>query len=173
MKAPHDAPSAAPASDDEALRLERLRQRTANVRYRPRVVCLASLAPLVVLGGRMVEWVDLAGGRFEALSPGAASQEWSLDRLVEAAPDVLILFASGVESLSATLRQSGWSRLPAVRHGRVYIVEARGLIAPEAAPGAAGAEVLAALIQPGRCGSLLPEGVARRIEGCTSSPSTS
>lgn len=173
MKAPHEAPSAAPASDNEALRLERLRQRTATVRYRPRVVCLNSVSPLTVLGGRMLDWVELAGGRFEAPSPGAASQEWSLDRLVEASPEVLILFSSDGAALGASLGQPGWNLIPAVRYGRVYSVEARGLIDLEATPSAAGAEVLAALVQPGRCGSLLPEGVARRIEGCTSSPSTS
>lgn len=169
MKALHDAP----APDDEADRLTRLRQRTANVRYRPRVVCLGSVSPLIVLGGRMVDWVELAGGQFEALPRGVASQEWSLDRLVEAAPEVLILCASDATALGTRLGQPGWSLIPAVRYGRVYSIAAQGLIDPEAEPSAAGAEVLAALVQPGRCGSLLPKGVACRVEGYTSSRSTS
>lgn len=151
-------------------RLDRLRQRTANVRYRPRVVCLVALDRLIVAGDGMAALVAIAGGSYDAVAASDTSQEWTWEQLAVHAPEVILVMPRGLglEQIRAALpeltRHPVWASLPAVQNRRVYAVDGNLYCDPAAPCRAEDAELLAALIQPGRCASLLPPDSSFRIE---------
>jgi iron complex transport system substrate-binding protein len=136
--------------------------RLRHARSRPRVACIEWLDPLMVAGNWVPELVDLAGGRYELVAPGASSQSIGWDDLIAYAPDVVILMPCGFalgqtrRELPAFTAHPEWQALPAVRHHRAYSVDGNAYLNRPGPRIVDSAELLAALIQPGHCASLLP-----------------
>jgi iron complex transport system substrate-binding protein len=109
-------------------RMDRWRATTATL-PRPRVVCLEWVAPPFALGNWGPELVALAGGESLLGVEGGHSAAIAWERVCAAAPEVLIVAPCGfgLERTAAEMptleAQSGWSELPAVRAGRVYIAD--------------------------------------------------
>ncbi len=96
---------------------------------RPRVVVVEWLDPLFTCGHWTPELVHLAGGMEVIAAEGARSRVMSIDELKEAAPDVLVIACCGFDvertnrEMPAFLAQPGVSELPAVRSGRVHVID--------------------------------------------------
>jgi len=110
-------------------RIEAVSARTARVAGRPRVVLLEWLDPPFSCGHWSPELVRLAGGEEVIGVEGRPSRTLAWDEVVAARPDVLVVACCGFD-LSRTLRdlpglcaRPGWSDLPAVRTGRVYVTD--------------------------------------------------
>lgn len=150
-------------------RLARLRQRLAPARSRPRVACIEWLDPLMVAGNWVPELVELAGGRYELADAGAHSPTMAWDDLVAAAPDVVILMPCGFpleqtrRELPRLLARPEWQALPAVRNGRAYAVDGNAYLNRPGPRLVDSAELLAGLIQPGHCATLIPPGSWERV----------
>lgn len=145
-------------------RLERIRERLRHARSRPRVACIEWLDPLMVAGNWVPELVELAGGVYEQVGAGEHSPSLGWDDLVAYAPDVVILMPCGFR-LEQTRRELAqftarpeWQSLPAVRNRRVYSVDGNAYLNRPGPRIVDSAELLAGLIQPGHCASLIPPG---------------
>lgn len=143
-------------------RLERIRSRLRHARSRPRVACIEWLDPLMMAGNWVPELVELGGGRSDLVAPGSPSPSLGWDDLVDYAPDVVILMPCGF-SLEQTRREipalrarAEWQALPAVRNRRAYSVDGNAYLNRPGPRIVDSAELLAGLIQPGHCASLIP-----------------
>lgn len=110
-------------------RIEAVTARSALVAERPRVVLLEWLDPPFSCGHWSPELIRLAGGDEVLEVEGRPSRTLAWDEVVAARPDVLFVACCGFD-LGRTLRdlpglcvRPGWSDLPAVRAGRVYVTD--------------------------------------------------
>ncbi len=109
-------------------RLASLTARTASLPRVP-VACLEWIDPPFAMGNWGPELVEIAGGRSVLGRPGARSTTTPWQAVVEADPDVLVVAPCGfgVErtfaEMPALASRPGWSRLRAVRGGRVFVAD--------------------------------------------------
>ena len=169
-------------SDQAEALVRTLQQRLARVQesvtgaIRPRVFCLEWLQPLMASGHWVPEMVELAGGVEVLGRPGQPSRcvEW-VDVLA-AKPEILLLMPCGfpiertMEEMGLLTTRRGWEELPAVRQGRVYVVDGPSYFNQAGPRLVDGVELLAGLLHPDRWPEPPPCGaVARwpiRRQGC-------
>ncbi len=160
----------------EAL-VARLKQRIESVRgqasrsdYRPRVACLEWLEPIYNAGHWVPEMVELAGGRDELGKKGRPSEKMAWDRVVQSAPEIIVLMPCGFD-VERTLKEAhllhrlpGWGDLPAVRKGNVFAVNGSAYFNRSGPRLVDGLEIMAQIFHPeifsGKSG---PEAL-RRVE---------
>jgi iron complex transport system substrate-binding protein len=152
-------------------RIERLRRRARHVRSRPRVACLEWLDPLMAAGNWIPEMVELAGGAYDLAPAGQHSPTLTWERLVEYAPEVVILMPCGFgleqtrRELPALTARPEWRELPAVRNRRVYSADGNAYLNRPGPRIVDSAELLAGLIQPGHFAGLIPAGSWEGVSG--------
>jgi iron complex transport system substrate-binding protein len=138
---------------DARSRLQALREAVRG-RPRPRVASIEWLDPIFAAGHWVPEQVECAGGE-EMLGPrGVPSREIAWQAVIDAQPDVVVLMPCGM-SIERTLAEietitsrPGWADLPAVRKGRVHIVDASSFFNRPGPRVVRGAEILAGLLHP-------------------------
>jgi len=129
---------------------------------RPRVLCLEWLDPPYVAGHWVPEMVARAGGVDVLGQAGKPSFRVEWEAAVAAQPDVIIIMPCGYSLAAAEaefrnlLLPHGWIDLPAVRDGRVFVVEASGYFSRPGPRLSAGMEILAAAIHNGKQKRVLP-----------------
>jgi iron complex transport system substrate-binding protein len=129
---------------------------------RQRVVCLEWLDPPYVAGHWVPEMVRRAGG-MDVLG-GAAEPSFRVEweTIFAARPDVIVLMPCGygLQQVAKEFRDmalpEGWEEMPAVRNGRVFLVEASGYFSRPGPRLAAGVAILADAIHAGQQASLTP-----------------
>lgn len=150
-------------------RLARIERRVAHARSRPRVACIEWLDPLMVAGNWTPELVALGGGSYDLVAAGALSAAITWEDLCAAEPDVVIVMPCGFplaqtrRELPALTARPEWQQLPAVRNGRAYAVDGNAYLNRPGPRIIDSAELLAGLIQPGFCASLMPADAWERI----------
>ncbi len=150
-------------------RLANVERRVAPARSRPRVACIEWTDPLMVAGNWIPELVELGGGRYDLVAAGAASTPITWAALSAAEPDVVIVMPCGFDlaqtrrELPALTARSEWRGLAAVRNGRAYAVDGNAYLNRPGPRIADSAELLAGLVQPGFCASLMPADAWERI----------
>lgn len=130
--------------------LQAVRSRVAG-QPRPRVLVVVWPEPLYVAGRETFthDLIDVAGGQNVAADVRGYTT-FPLERVLAAAPDVIILpthAASGTGDSAAVSYWSRWPSLPAVRDQRVFPIE-DAIISRPGARLVQGAERLAALLHP-------------------------
>jgi iron complex transport system substrate-binding protein len=151
-------------------RLERIRSKLRHVRSRPRVACIEWLDPLMVAGNWIPEMVALGGGRYELTAAGQHSPAIGWETLVAYAPDVVLVMPCGFglaqtrRELPRLVARPEWQALPAVRNRRAYSVDGNAFLNRPGPRIVDSAELLAGLIQPGHCASLMPAGSWEHVE---------
>jgi len=119
---------AAAALADAERRLAAISRAVAG-RRRPRAVVLEWLDPVWPVGHWVPDQVAAAGGTEVLGVAGAHTEPVQWDAVVAAAPEVLVLAPCGfppertLAELPALTARPGWSSLPAVRSGRVWVVD--------------------------------------------------
>lgn len=133
-------------------------ERSVQGLSRPRVLCLEWLDPLYVAGHWVPEMVERAGGA-DVLGKAAQPSfrvEW--ETVIAAQPEVILIMPCGygLPAAAAEFRAlplpPAWHDLPAVRDGRVFVVEASGYFSRPGPRLAEGMAILAAALhakQPG------------------------
>jgi iron complex transport system substrate-binding protein len=122
------AAAAGAALADANRRLDAVAAAVAG-RPRPRVVVLEWLDPVWPVGHWVPEQVAAAGGVEVLGSAGAHTDPLPWPAVVAAAPEVLVLAPCGfppartAAELDVLTARPGWASLPAVRAGRVWIVD--------------------------------------------------
>ena len=131
-----------------------LEKSVAEISERPRVAFLEWLQPFYVGGHWVPEMIDLAGGKDVFGCPRKASFRVTLQDVVEAAPDVLLISPCGYEGKQARDEYRSmsfpdqWKAIPAVRNARVYALEANSYFARPGPRVATGIEALAKIFHP-------------------------
>lgn len=136
----------------------------------PRVLCLEWMEPLIAGGHWIPEMVRLAGGTDGLGREGGASHVMTWQRVVQYAPEVVVLMPCGY-SIPKTLSEvdrlrelPGWNELPAVRAGRVYAVESHACFSRPGPRIVTGLEILAEIMHPETFSNLIPAGSATKLD---------
>jgi len=149
-------------------RIRAVSEKVADATYRPRVFSVEGVDPLVVGGNWLPEMRALAGGRDDLFAPGSPAKRIGWDVVRAAAPEILVIALCSspmVRSMKESewlRRHEGWSDLPAVRDGRVYVVEHVYFSRPGPRI-VTGIEILAELLNPALFSGTIPEGAARAL----------
>ncbi|HEX4641913.1 MAG TPA: cobalamin-binding protein [Candidatus Acidoferrales bacterium] len=132
-------------------RVERV-QRAVTGLARPRVLCLEWLDPPYVAGHWVPEMVERAGGADVLGLAGKPSFRVEWEAAMATQPEVIVVMPCGYSLAAAEKefrelpRPRGWDDLPAVRNGRVFVVEASGYFSRPGPRLAEGVAVLAAAL---------------------------
>jgi iron complex transport system substrate-binding protein len=136
-------------------RLGRLEVIVAGSSERPRVAFLEWLQPFYVGGHWVPEMIELAGGHDVLGRVHTPSFRVTLEEIVDAAPDIIVVSPCGYDAKQARdeyLSMSHsveWNGIPAVRSGRVYALEANSYFSRPGPRLITGIEALAGVFHPG------------------------
>jgi iron complex transport system substrate-binding protein len=95
----------------------------------PTVACIEWIGPLMAAGNWMPELVEMAGGMNLFGEAGEHSPWMTWEELVQKDPSVIVVLPCGFdikrtrEEMPGLTRKAEWSRLRAVRNGRVYVTD--------------------------------------------------
>lgn len=140
---------------DGRARLVELTRATAGLE-RPRVFCMEWLDPVYCSGHWVPEMVRIAGGEDGLGCQGAESRRIEWQAVLDWAPEVLIFMPCGYRLEAALERAPAlydlprFADLPAVRNGKVFVVDANAFFARPGPRVVDGAELLAHLLHPDR-----------------------
>ena len=129
---------------------------------RPRVVCLEWLDPPYVAGHWVPEMVKRAGGVDVLGHAEKPSFRVDWETVIAARPEVIVIMPCGYSLTAAEAEfrnlplPNGWNELPAVREGRIFVVEASGYFSRPGPRLAAGMTILVRAIHPGNQNRVLP-----------------
>jgi len=152
-------------------RIAAVEQRTSTQSPIPGVLCLEWLEPPYVAGHWTPQMVARAGGRDVLGIPGEASFRVPWPRIVEAPIDVILLMPCGyglgraADEFQKLALPAGWERIPAVKEGRIFAVEANSYFSRPGPRLADGVEMLSGLLAPDWADLALsvPATFARRV----------
>ncbi len=134
-------------------RIASVRERTRGL-PRPRVVCLEWTDPPFAMGNWGPELVEAAGGDSLLATPGGHSTTTPWEAVVRADPDVLVVAPCGypmertTREMPALASREGWTRLAAVRSGRVYVADGNRYFNRSGPSVFETAEILAEMLHP-------------------------
>jgi len=135
-------------------RLARLEQAVAQTSESPRVAFLEWLQPFYVGGHWVPEMIALAGGLDVLGRVHTPSFRATLEEIVAAAPDVILVSPCGYsaqqgrDEYRSMSHSKEWSTLPAVQHGRVHALEANSYFSRSGPRLITGIESLAKIFHP-------------------------
>ncbi|HEY6904571.1 MAG TPA: ABC transporter substrate-binding protein [Candidatus Acidoferrales bacterium] len=150
-------------------RVATIADRAARAASRPRVVCLEWLDPYYVGGHWIPEMVGKAGGEDVLGRMREPSFRVSGEQIMEARPDVIVVMPCGYNlaraagELCIEALPRGSERLPAIREGRLFAVDANAYFSRPGPRLADGVALLAHLIHPDVFALGHPEGAFRRV----------
>jgi len=107
-------------------RIAAIREQTKALTTRPRVFCMEWVNPPYCGGHWMKELVEIAGGTDALANPGGPSSRIEWNRVLDAAPEVIVLTCCGyklpkvIQEARMLSALDGIEELPAVRNNRVY-----------------------------------------------------
>ena len=162
---------AAPLVAGLQARIDAVVASAAGAAWRPRVLHLEWVEPLMCGGHWIPEMVELAGGSncFGRPDTGSFRLQWS--EVVASQPEVIIVMPCGFnveraqQDVPLLAQQEGWSTLPAVQQGRVYVIDAGAYTSRSGPRLVQGLEILAEMIHPELFSGLIPAGAGVRLEG--------
>ncbi len=150
-------------------RIAVMRDRAAQSPARPRVACLEWFDPIYFAGHWVPEMIELAGGHDVLGRKGEPSAKIAWAKVVEHAPDVIVLMPCGYD-VQRTLNEAGvlqrlegWRELPAVKAGKVYAVNGHAFFSRPGPRLVDGLEILAHIIHPQIFPTQPPPDVLQRI----------
>ena len=140
--------------------------------FRPAVFSIEGVNPLVIGGHWVTDLLIRAGGRLpERFAPGCPAERIPWEEVVAAQPEKLYIdlcssdLARSVREIPWLAAQPGWSDLPAVRSGEVYLIDHSTLSRP--GPRVVdGLELLAQLTHPDLFAGHVPPDTVLKLDPC-------
>lgn len=133
-------------------RLSEIAEMVAKTSERPRVAFLEWLEPFYVGGHWVPEMIALAGGVDVFGAARKPSFRVTVEDIVKAAPDVLLLAPCGYSAAQAReeyrVLSEPWCSIPAVRENRLYALEANSYFSRPGPRLVTGIEALAKIFHP-------------------------
>ena len=136
-------------------RLGRLEDAVSQTSERPRVAFLEWLQPFYVGGHWVPEMIELAGGHDVLGRLHTPSFRVTLDEIVAAAPDIILISPCGYDAQRARdeylsmAHSDEWNAIPAVRGSRVFALEANSYFSRPGPRLITGIEALAGVFHSG------------------------
>lgn len=110
-------------------RVERIALAASDAEWKPRVLLIEWMEPLMAGGNWMPELVSLAGGENLLSAAGRHSPWIEWDDVIAADPDAIVIAPCGFDiartmgDLAALTERHGWGDLRAIRDGRVAVAD--------------------------------------------------
>ena len=110
-------------------RVRAVRERSARIEQRPRVIVLEWIDPPFSCGHWTPELVEIAGGIERLGKAGQPSRTLGWDEVIRWQPEVMVIACCGfnvertVRDLPILRGYPGWNDLPCARNGEVYVVD--------------------------------------------------
>ena len=151
-------------------RIETVQRQVDRASSRPAVFSVEGVNPLVIGGHWVTDLLIRAGGRLpDRFAPGCPAERIPWDDVVAAEPEKLYIdlcssdLARSVREIPWLAAQPGWSDLPAVRSGEVYLIDHSTLSRP--GPRVVdGLELLAQLTHPDLFQGHIPPGTVLKLD---------
>jgi len=140
--------------NDLSARLDRVKELTARVDRRPRILMLEWLEPAFAPGHWVPEQVAFAGGDQGFGHAGRPSTTTTAEEIRAYAPEVIVLIPCGyykddiLRQLPSANLPSGCEDLPAVRSGEVWATDATSYFSRPGPRVVDGVEILARILHP-------------------------
>jgi iron complex transport system substrate-binding protein len=147
-------PQAEALLEEIGARLGALEQQLPQSADRPRVAFLEWLQPFYVGGHWVPEMIQRAGGEDVFGSVRTPSFRVTMDDVIAAAPEILLIAPCGYGAEQARDEYKSlsfpepWHAIPAVRNGRVYALEANSYFSRPGPRLITGIEILAKVFEP-------------------------
>lgn len=138
---------------------------------RPRVALLEWVDPIFVGGHWVPDMIATAGGTDVLGTAGLPSRQVAWEAVLDASPDVLVVAPCGFHLPRARAEaallasRTGWRDVPAVRQGRVYVVDASSYFNRPGPRLVDGLEILAGILRLDRGRGNGPPGAVERWVG--------
>ena len=151
-------------------RIAHIRSVAARAEERPKVFCMEWMDPAMAGGHWIPEMVRIAGGIDGLGREGKPSSVIAWDQVLACAPEIVVIMPCGyqiprtVEETDRLASLPGWYELPAVRDGRVYVVDSPAYFSRPGPRIVNGLEILAQIIQPTMFSGLIPADSAVKLE---------
>ena len=135
-------------------RLGELRRRALRTSGRPSIACIEWIDPLMYAANWLPSLVETAGGTTMKGEAGRHSGNFEIQELVDHDPDVIAIMPCGFDIPRSTSEMSAlescreWSRLSAVREGRVFITDGNQYFNRPGPRVVESAEILAEMLHP-------------------------
>lgn len=135
-------------------RLEAIRRRARSCATRPSIACIEWIDPLMHAENWLPELVDTAGGVMMMGEAGRHSGYLEIEELAASDPDVVVIMPCGfdiprsVQEMPALVSHPEWTRLAAVRTGRVFVTDGNQYFNRPGPRVVESGEILAELLHP-------------------------
>ena len=162
------AEAAASLVDVLSGRVRSVVDKLASVKHRPKSFSLEGINPIVVGGYWIPELLGLAGGQ-APYPPGSPACRLRWDDVRSYAPEKLFIdlcssdVSRGLREVSWLADQEGWSDLPAVRTGEVYLIDHVFFSCPGPRV-VQGLEILAQLTHPNMFEGVIPANAVVKLD---------
>lgn len=150
-------------------RIHVIRSRAKTVEQRPSVFCMEWLNPPMFGGHWVPQMVDWAGGVDLWGKPGGKGERIDWNVVVQGRPEIVVAMPCSF-TIERTLREmprvarfEGWSDLPAVKNGRVFVVDSPSYFSRHGPRLVTGLEILAQIIHPEIFSGLIPDGAVKKL----------
>lgn len=156
-------------------RVETVRARAIRAEHRPVCVLLEWIDPPYGSGHWGPELVEIAGGMDPVGRRGEDSTRIPWERVLEAQPEVIVVACCGYQQerarrdLPILAGYAGWNTLPAVRDGRVYVVDGSAYFSRPGPRVVDSLEILAEVIHPELFAGHFPDRGVLRVDCATRS----
>ncbi len=110
-------------------RMNKIAQKTKNFPQKPTVVCIEWIEPLMSAGNWMPELIEMGGGINLFGVAGEHSPWITMEQLLEANPDVILVMPCGFNlsrskaEMSSLSKKPEWSQLNSVQNQQVYLTD--------------------------------------------------
>jgi iron complex transport system substrate-binding protein len=151
-------------------RVEAVRARLSSASHRPKCFLMEWIDPPFCSGHWGPELVQLAGGIDPIGISGKPSSRIPWEKVLDAQPEVIVLACCGcspqriLDDLPTLQQYSGWDTLPAVRQGRVYVVDGSAYFSRPGPRIVDSLEILAEIIHPVLFSGRFPDRGVLRLE---------
>jgi len=151
-------------------RIAHIRSVAARAVERPKVFCMEWMDPPMAGGHWIPEMVRIAGGIDGLGREGKSSTVIEWGQVSAFTPQIVVIMPCGYQ-ISRTVKEidhlaclPGWYELPAVRDGRVYVVDSPAYFSRPGPRIVNGLEILAQIIQPAMFSGFIPDHSAVKLE---------
>jgi iron complex transport system substrate-binding protein len=140
-------------------RLEVVREKTKNIRNRPKVMMLEWLEPAFAPGHWVPQQVEIAGGICLLGESGKRSVTTTYEQIVAENPDILVLIPCGyytsdiLRQLPNTVFPASFAEIAAVKNNEIWALDATSYFSRPGPRVVDGAEILAKIVHPNTFGS--------------------
>ena len=150
-------------------RIQRVKSIASFAAHRPKVACLEWMEPVMAAGHWMPQMVEMAGGEDCLGNKNEPSFTVEWQKVVDQQPEVIVICPCGFDARRAMQElqlfkdRAGWESLPAVREGKVFVVDASSYFSRSGPRLVDGLEILGEIIHPELFSGMVPTGAAARI----------